>query len=411
MVESWYLAYALLGAVTAGLVPILLPLTVIKAGSPTLVGLVMAAVSLGGLSAPIWGTLADRYRLHRGLLVGGFILIAVSLAAFVTTSLPGVWVGLSLLQGVGVAAAATVANLFVIEAHAQTEWDERIGWLQSFYGGGQVIGLLLAGLLGQNYPVGLLIAAVMAVLAGLMGWAFTKTPLVKVISKPILLRTSRSGEWPPNSPGHYFHHLSSEAWESMHSAFRSPFGLFLFLWLVSYGGVAAVFSLYPVLMQQGYGITQNIASIVFALAAATGLVLYSPAGRWSERKGALYVLRAGLVIRLIAAILLLGLGVFHPAGLNWLAAAAFCGIVLAWSYLSVSGTTLVANISSANEGAGMGLFNATTALAGVFGAVSGGWIATRWGYQAVPILAFGGVLLGLVFTFFIQTPASQDLRK
>ena len=66
-VEPWYLTYALQGAVIAGLLPILLPLAASHAGNAASIGLVMAGLSLGGLTAPLWGSLADRYRLHRWL--------------------------------------------------------------------------------------------------------------------------------------------------------------------------------------------------------------------------------------------------------------------------------------------------------------------------------------------------------
>jgi len=52
-IELWYLVYALLGAIIAGLIPVLLPLRVGQSGNPSQVGWVMAAVSLGGLSAPL----------------------------------------------------------------------------------------------------------------------------------------------------------------------------------------------------------------------------------------------------------------------------------------------------------------------------------------------------------------------
>jgi DHA1 family tetracycline resistance protein-like MFS transporter len=158
-VEPWYLAYALLGATAAGLTSILLPLAVSHTGSATHIGLVMAAVSLGGLTAPLWGGLADRYRLHRWLLAGGLLVTAGGLAVFPFTTQPAAWFGLALLQGIGAAAAATVANLFVVEAHPKCEWDERIGWLQTFYGGGQVAGLLLAGAFSTAHlRTGLLLA-------------------------------------------------------------------------------------------------------------------------------------------------------------------------------------------------------------------------------------------------------------
>lgn len=71
-IEPWYLAYALLGVSVAGLLPIVLPLVVHDAGGAA-------------------------------------------------------QVGLALLQGMGAAGAATVANLFVVETHPLEEWEERIG--------------------------------------------------------------------------------------------------------------------------------------------------------------------------------------------------------------------------------------------------------------------------------------------
>jgi DHA1 family tetracycline resistance protein-like MFS transporter len=394
-VEPWYLAYALLGATVAGMVPILVPLTVSYAGNAGEVGLVMAAVSLGGLTAPVWGTLADRHRLHRSLLAGGLLTTALGLAVFPFTTTPVVWLGLALLAGVGAAAAATVANLFVVEAHPQIEWDDRIGWLQTFYGGGQVAGLLLSGAFNQVHPrYGLLVAAGLTALAVVPGWFTTHTPAGPLIPKPILLHPARHGEWAIGSPQRLFHHLRWGTFGQM----RLPFGLFLLAWLLSFAGAAAMFSLYPVLMQQLYAVSPGLSSIGFGVAAGLALALYSPAGRWSGRYGPARVLRIALAVRLLAFVGLLALGLTHPGDRGWLALLAFLFVVLTWSLLSVSGTALTAQLTPANEGQAMGLFNATTAVAGVLGAVLGGWCAGRWGYAAALGLAVLGVAGGLMVT-------------
>jgi len=116
-VEPWYLAYALLGTSAAGLVPMLLPLAVHLSRGAAYVGWVIAAYKLGGFTAPLWGILADRYRLHRYLVVGGGVIAAAGLAAFQLTPAPSAWPALALLQGIGTTGAATIANLFVVEAH------------------------------------------------------------------------------------------------------------------------------------------------------------------------------------------------------------------------------------------------------------------------------------------------------
>jgi DHA1 family tetracycline resistance protein-like MFS transporter len=407
-VEPWYLAYALLGATAAGLTSILLPLAVSHTGSATHIGLVMAAVNLGGLTAPLWGGLADRYRLHRWLLAGGLLVTAGGLAVFPFTTRPAVWFALALLQGIGAASAATVANLFVVETHPKREWDERIGWLQTFYGGGQVVGLLLAGAFSSaDLRIGLLVAAGLAALGALLGLATAHTPpKPKGEPRPVLLHPARHGEWSLSSPQRLFHHLTARTLKVLSVAVRSPFGLFLLAWLLAFGGSAAIFSLYPVLMQQLFGLAPGVSSSVFALAAGLGLLLYSPAGIWADRWGPGWVLRAGFGLRLLALAGLLGLGLVQFGGTSWLALGAFVLVVLSWSLLSVSGTALTARLSPVGEGEGMGIFNAVTAAAGVLGSALGGWAAGLWDYNAAVVMALAGVALGLLLAIGIRAKSA-----
>lgn len=407
-VEPWYLAYALLGATAAGLAPILLPLAVSHTGNATHIGLVMAAVSLGGLSAPLWGSLADRYRLHRWLLTGGLLVTAGGLAVFPFTTQPTVWFGLALLQGIGAAAAATVANLFVVEVHPKREWDERIGWLQTFYGGGQVAGLLLAGPFSTDHlRTGLFVAAGLTALGALLGMATAHTPpKPKGVPRPVLLDPARHGEWSLSSPQRLFHHLRARTFKVMGTALRSPFGRFLLAWVLAFGGSAAVFSLYPVLMQQLFGVAPDTSSSVFALAAGLGLLLYSPAGIWSDRWGPRWVMRTGFGLRMLAFAGLLGLGLVQFGGASWLALGAFTLVVLSWSLLTVSGTALTAKASPVGEGEGMGLYNAATAAAGVLGSALGGWAAGLWDYNAALVMAVAGVALGLLLSLGIRLPSA-----
>ncbi len=409
-IEPWYLAYALQGASVAGLIPILIPLMVNQGGSVAQVGLVMAGFSFGGLAAPLWGTLADRYRLHRLLLVGGLALTALGLFLFPLVSGSLAWLLLALLQGVGSAGAATVANLFVVEAHAADQWDERIGWLQTFYGAGQVAGLLAAGFFSGSSAVrsGLFASAGIALLAGLIGWLTARTPPRPDTPKPVLKYPTRTGEWAISSPQRLFHHLTAEAVAGMGGLLRSPFGLFMLVWLLTFGGTAVIFSLYPVLMQGVFGITPGLSSAVFAVAAGIGLFLYSPAGAWSERLGTRRVMLSGFGIRLVAVAAILALGLSHAAGLSWIPLLGFVLVVLAWSLLSVSSTALAAALSPGGEGAGLGIFNAITALAGVLGSFLGGAIAGQSGFPAALGLSLAGIAAGLVIFIFARNLREKE---
>jgi MFS family permease len=397
------------GAIVAGLLPILLPLTVSRAGSATNIGLVMAALSLGGLTAPAWGLLSDRYRLHRWLLAGGLFVMFAGLIGFTLTTRPALWIGLAMFLGFGAASAATVANLFIVEDHPKSEWDERIGWLQTFYGVGQVCGLLLAGVLSQaDLRIGLIVAAILSGIAAVVGWSTTKTHLIPLESRPVLLHPARQGEWAISMPQRLFHHLNLKAIRKLGSSIRSAFGLFLLVWLLAIAGSTAFFSQYPVLMRKVYGISANTSSIAFAIVAGLGLVLYTPAGNWSERYGPGRVMRAALGIRWLAYVGILGLAFTHNGFQGGLAVFAFAFIVCAWSLISVSGTALAAQLSSVGEGEGLGIFNATNALGGVLGASLGGWAAGLWGYKSIAALAVACIALSLVFSMKLPSTEGKE---
>ena len=255
-IEPWYLVYAIMGLVVAGLVPVLIPLVVGKSGNAGQVGLVVAAVSLGGLTAPLWGNLADRYRAHRVLLAGGMLVACLGLAAFAFTTQALVWILLAMLAGLGSASAATVANLFVVEAHPQAEWDERIGWLQTFYGVGQVAGLLLAGALTRiDLHIGLLAAAGLSAAAAILGWLTTQTPPAQPGRNAVLLHPAKHVESAISSPQRLFHAPKWLGMQALGRTLRSPYGVFLVIWLLAFAGPAAVFSQYPLFMQKVFGVT------------------------------------------------------------------------------------------------------------------------------------------------------------
>ena len=399
-VEPWYFIYALQGVVIGGMAPMLLPLAVVRAGSPLYVGLVMAAFSLGGLAAPLWGRLTDYFRWPRWLLVGGFLVTALGLFAFAFTTTPIVWVALALVQGSGAARTITMANSFIVEARPQEEWEQRMGWLQTFYGGGQVAGLLLVGLLVQaDVRTGLLAAA------GLSATAAFSVLVVRRPSFPSPTCALTPSSLPPHSEWtHGFTEFLArgplrQALRPVWPAVRSPFGLFLVSWLISFIGTAAFFSLYPVLMQQLFATAPRVSCTIYAIAAGLGLILYPWAGQSCERYSAITVFAIGMGVRLVAFLGLLCLGLTQPSARSWLALFIFTFVVLAWSLLTVSGTALTARLSASSnttKGEAMGLFTAASGVAGVIGAMLGGWVAGHWSYGAMLALSVCSLCIGLL---------------
>ena len=71
--------------------------------------------------------------------------------------------------------------------------------------------------------------------------------------------------------------------------------------------------------------------------------------------------------------------------------------------LSVRSTALTAHLSPVREGTGMGMLHATSAIAGMTGALGGGWLVVHWGYHAILGLAVAGLALGLALTWSIRS--------
>jgi DHA1 family tetracycline resistance protein-like MFS transporter len=397
-VEPWYLAYALLGTTIGGIAPILLPLAVGDRSGATDIGLVMSALGLGELTAAVWGGLADRWRGHRLLFAAGALAAALGFAGFPFVTGTAAWVGLGLAIGVGTAATNTIANLFVVEVHPKEEWDHRIGWLQTAYNAGLVGGLLLAGgLSALPRQVGLLTAAGLTGLALVLGWATTR-PGDSPVPRPVQVRPAHSPTWMHLAPYRLLHALQPRTLARLGPALVSPFALFLAVWFLCNLGPSALYALYPVLMQQVFGIPPGPSAFALALSAGVGIALYSLAGVLVHRVGDLRVLQAGLAVRLGAVGALLGLGVATFPERAWLGIVAFVVLDLAWSLLSVSGTVLASRLAALAEGEAMGLYNTAAALASLLGAALGGWVADQAGYNGVWWLGIAGVAVALGLT-------------
>ena len=286
------------------------------------------------------------------------------------------------------------------KVHPETEWDKRIGWLQSFYGGGQVVGLILAGILSTvSIRAGLFLTAVLTAVAIFPAWFLTPKFSRSRTERPVLRQPVRHAELHAGSPQrHYAFSFPGGVLRKL----GSPFGLFIIAWLITFMGAAAFFSLYPVLMKHEYGVDPATASGGFAVAAALGLALYPVAGRWSKKIGAVRLLQLGFGVRVLAflgfATIGVWSGIYHPTNAMFF----FLFVVLAWSFLSVAGTEVTFELSRSNEGEGIGVYNAATAVAGVLGAVVGGWLADRYGYDAIPMFAFITITAGLGIVSLVQ---------
>jgi MFS family permease len=388
-IEPWFLAYACLGAVQGGMLPLLLPLS---AGGSTHAGTIVGVMNLAGLTSPFWGHLADRRRMHREILLAGMLAALVALVLMpAQLSLP-IKTALATVLGLGFAAANTVANMFIVEVWPKEEWDARIGALQALSGLGQVVGLLLAGFIRGRYALAFGVAAALVAAAVPIAWLTLRGVQVPVPRTAVAAHPPLGGEGWAGAPQRHFH---LPTWSGLRTLLRElemPFARLQIVWFVAFVAIGAVLTMFPLAFVRAFRVSDGLAATTYAFAAAGSLAIYPLAASIAKRLGARLVLRTGYAARTIA-IVIMAVAFLSRADDVPLALAGFVVLVLAWPLLGVSGTALAAQLAPGEKGEALGLFNACSSLAGAVGAFLGGWGMETVGYGMVCMVATAVVAL------------------
>ena len=359
--------YILLGLVQNGLMPVILPLA--ARPGPT-AGLTYAAFAAAGMAAPFIGAWSDRHRRHRVTLAAGLSLAGLALLAH---RLPGglaQHMATAALVGFGVSAASTVATMFIVEVVPEALWDAQIGALQACIGGGQLVGLLLAGVFGLRH-VGdtFLLGAAALFVAAPVAVAFAPDPVVKVERPTLVPRPARSGDGVPFGPQRS---LQRVTWRALAGLGHSPLAWFLAAWLVSYTATNGLSVMFAVAMVRDYHVDATYPTTACALGVGCSLLLYRVVGRWDTRYGPWRVLTAGLAARAVLVAGMVALTAAHTGATMVPILACFGATQIIWPLLSVASTRLSITLSPARRAESVGLLNAGTSLGATIGGVLGG---------------------------------------
>lgn len=386
------------------MVPVLLPLMMAEIShNLSTVAYVMGVYNLGILTSPLWGVLAERLELHRILFFVAFALAAAAIAVFPFLHGIGGWMAAAFVLGAGTAGAGTMASLFIVDFAPREEWEPRIGLLQSFNGAGQVIGLLLAGIFSHGqFDGGLWLAAALLMPALMLGGVGLPVGRVKrgpdehphrLLDVRALAAFPRVGV--VSGIGFHFHHFNLHGLSHALDILGTPFGRFILSWFLWELGVSGFFTYFPLMLEHSYGVNTHLSAVLYASGAAVGIAVFVLASGWVARFGGRIVFQAGLAMRLTGFVLLL-LPYLLPVAPRWVfAAAGFVLLVLGWPLLSVAGTSLAARLAPFSEGAAMGLFNASQALAAVIGTFASGPLIAAMGYRALAWMGVAGIVLAM----------------
>ena len=401
----WMACYILLGFVQSGMLPIILPLAA-RPGPAS--GLTYAGFAAAGIAAPFIGAWSDRHRRHRltlacGLALAGFALLAHALPGGVAQHM-----ATAALIGLGVSSATTVGTMFIVEVEPQPLWDARIGTLQACNAGGQLAGLVVAGVLGLRH-VGdaFLLSAALLLLGVPLALAFAPDPVQKIERPSLAPRPARGGDAAPIGPQRSFHRATRR---SLAGIGHSGLAWFLAAWLVSYTATNGLSVMFAVALVHGYHAAATLPTTAYAIGVGCSLLLYRRVAGWDTRFGPWRVLGTGLAARALAVAAMVALAGLPGAGTVLPLLVCFGATQVIWPLLSVSSTSLAVTLSPARRAESVGLLNAATSVAATVGGIIGG-ILLQAGFVWLCAAVLAALLVSMLLAWHPWVRLDQESRS
>lgn len=341
---------------------------------PLWIGLILAAQPVTmGISAPVWGMVADRYgrklMILRATLAGGLVVVAMALVQSVEQLFL-----LRLLQGLATGVAPAI-NAYVSTHVPRRHMGEALGWISTARwtgaGAGPILGGLLGDLLGFRASFGL--HGLCLLLAGLMVLAGLPAQRVKAGAS----------------------HLQTRVWAIVPLLWRTPRLKYLYLlsWLVDLS-IAFTWPMAPLYVQS---LPRTVMGSVWPVATVTGLMFGSNA-----LAGALSAMRLGCLGDRIGANAVLIL----CAGASCLLFLPQAFVFHAWQLVVLQAVTgvavggllpalaaLMSRVSTTEyQGRVFGIEHSLRAAARALGPLAGSALAVVAGINAVYVAAALGFL-------------------
>ena len=403
----WYWAFVLSNAAMGAASP-LLPLYAYFLGATAGGVGTLAAVgsAMNVISSLVWGRILDATPRRRLFISVSFLGVAIAyLALPLVTQLPQLflvngWAAFSLMAG------SSVSFLLVLARFPKEQWEKEIARFNVYCGVGWTVGLavgaawtsLVVQWLGEGWGLHSL---------GLLVGSLSLSAIALAVRS---IRDPEQGVAPPSfrdvvlSVGNFLYerfrtgpiHLYEALRPSQVVRFlqgRTSFGpdlvLVYYSALLAFVGFAMVFAPFPVFVRQALGWPS---ALVFALSVAhhgVSVVAFGWArkavAKWGHRPAAALALlgRAGMFV---------GFALATPVTARWLLPILWGVAGATWALFQLSVTSIVSRLSPhAQQGQGLGIYNAVAGLGNVLGALAGGFVADFIGFRAA--FLFGAMLM------------------
>ena len=393
--ETWFLSQGFVGFVNAGGAAFLVaPMILSQGGTPADAGMVVGLLPFVALLSPIFGSMADRYRIHREMVLVGLasLVLASIVMSFAEQSLTYV-VG-ALLFGTG-GGLIIVANLSMLAGSGLSEDGvaKRMGLLQMSMPFGQflalgIIAVLLAA--GVSFSDLFLMVAGVAAIGFVVAWPLTKAP------------AQRTREYLDSHPTALQSSEAAGARNKFTKIMLSAFGLFLLINFLSQFGEQIVESQYPNYLNDVFKIDPEVAALTMAAAVLISAPLYPFSGRWAARSGPKipFVFAIGMRTAMTAGLAFLSLAGGDKVQVP--AMVLFGIMIVMYPFFEVNTSLIAVKTSPIGPGGGQGFQGGATQLAGILGAFLAGWLANQAGFETLAWVATAVGVAAFVISLFLK---------
>jgi MFS family permease len=412
--DLWFFAYLPI-AVADGIATPLIPLLAIAqfhAGAFA-VTIIIAASGISQVPFTIlWGNLSDRVAHRKYFLVGSFLATGASLVliALATNLITYFW--LNVAEGLACAASAPIGTMLLLETRHKRWWPQDIGLFGLISGLGTTVGLGLGfvwlfvvgfhGTLVSVMAALLVLAGALAILGGLIAWAWIEEPSVRLERKSLadLLNLHRGVIERIRRVRSRVLNIVELTRSSAEPLPRKEI-LFLAALGVMTVGFEMFYGPFPVFLLQVAQLSDDKVFIVYLGAAAASTALFFHSGKAVEWHSPKFVFLESLGARVLLMLLFLWGPAYVLFGLNSPGLVAWVTLLNAllgvtWAFISTASTLfLVRLVGRSSRGRALGLYNAIAGAGGLAGTVLGGYLYATYGVHLAYSLAAVAVVIGL----------------
>ncbi len=400
--EAWFLSQGVVGFINAGGAAFLVaPLIVSQGGSPADAGMVVGLLPFVALLSPVFGNLADRFRIHREMVLTGLVALVLASITLAFAEQDLTYIVGALLFGTG-GGLIIVANLGMLAGSGMKEepMAKRMGLLQMTLPFGQFAALgISAALLALGVEVQDLffMHAAVAAVGFVVMWGLARPPAERVRDQ---LDAEAEAAVIATSTG-----TSVGKRLGFAAVVFSAFGLFLLVNFLSQFGEQIIESQYPNYLADVFKVEPGAAALAMAVAVLISAPLYPVSGRWAARKGPKLPFMVSMAVRTatVAGLAIISIDIGDAGeGVQTVALLLYGLMIVVYPFFEVNTSLIAAKTSPVGPGGGQGFQGGATQLAGIVGGFTAGWLADQAGYDTLAWVATGLGVAAFVLGLFLK---------